>query len=86
MNEISNEKLLQMCKVWGKTALGARNKFIGLLPEVNRRKLYEKKFVSIFHFAAVMAGVSREQVQSSLNLANVFEKMPNLLSLLVTVW
>ncbi len=83
IKEISNEKLLNMCKVWGKMALGARNKFIGLLPEVNKRKLYAKKFVSIFHFAAVMAGVSREQVQSALNLANVFEKMPNLLALLV---
>ncbi len=83
IKEISNEKLLKMCKVWGKQTLAARNKFIGLLPEVNRRKLYEKKFVSIFHFAAVMAGVSREQVQSALNLANVFEQMPNLLALLV---
>lgn len=83
IKEITNEKLLEMCKVWGKTALGARNKFIGLLPEVNKRKLYEKKFVSIFHFAAVMAGVSREQVQIALNLAKTFEQMPHLFDLLV---
>ena len=37
------EKLYQLCKTFGARTLLWRQKFIGLLPEVNRRKLYEKK-------------------------------------------
>lgn len=41
--EISDEKLLELCAHWGHQLLQARYKFVGLLPEVNRRRLYEKK-------------------------------------------
>ncbi len=81
---ITDGQLYEMCRNFGREALLARNKFIGLLPEVNVRRLYErKKFVSIFHFAAVLAGVSKEQVRLVINLDKRFENMPQLREILV---
>lgn len=54
-----------------------RRKFIGLLPEVERRRLYEKKgFNSIFEFAAKLAGLSADQVRLALNLERRFADKP----------
>lgn len=73
ITEISDLELFRLCKTYGKNALLWRRKFIGLLPEINRRQLYERKgFSSIFEFAARLAGVSREQVKLALNLENRF--------------
>jgi len=41
--KISDEKLLRLCDQFGKQALLWRRRFIGLLPEVDRRRLYEKR-------------------------------------------
>ena len=61
-----------------------RRKFAGLLPEVNRRRLFEKKgFLSIFEFAKKLAGMSEPQVRLAVNLEKRFEKTPILKSLLV---
>ncbi len=74
---ISDEKLYLLCKRFGSQALTARRKFAGLLPEVFRRKLFEKKsFSSIYEFAAKLAGMSREQVDVVLRLDRRFESMP----------
>ena len=85
MKNISDEKLLAMCKMYGKQAIIARRKFLGLLPEVNRRRLFEKRgFNSIFEFAFKMAGVSEEQVRDVLNLEKRFVDKPNLHKALVS--
>lgn len=82
--ELSDEKLFQLCKEYGSRALLWRQKFIGLLPEVNRRGLYKKKgFSSVFEFAARLAGVSREQVERVLGLERKFEHLPMLKKMLV---
>ena len=82
---LSDEKLFRLCRMYGARSLEWRNKFIGLLPEVNRRKLYEKKgFGSIFEFAAKLAGVSKEQLGTVINLEKDFEDKPLLKRLLVT--
>lgn len=81
--EISDEKLLSLCERFGRRTLMWRRKFIGLLPEVNRRRLYEKKNChSIFEFAAKLAGLSEEQVRLALRLDRRFEDKPSLKSLL----
>ncbi len=81
---ISDEKLYQLCKSYGSQAIRWRRKFIGLLPEVNRRRLYEKKgCTSIFEFAAKLAGLSQDQVRLALNLEKRFSDKPALKSLLV---
>ncbi len=85
MENLTDEKLYDRCKFYGKLALNYRNKFIGLLPEVNRRKLYEQKgFSSIFEFAAKLAGVSQKQVQRVLQLDKKFADKPAIHEALVT--
>lgn len=82
---ISDEKLYELCQKYGQQARTWRQKFAGLLPEVARRKLYEKKgFGSIFEFAAKLAGMSEEQVRRVLNLEKKFEAMPILKTILVS--
>ncbi|OGJ43339.1 hypothetical protein A3I58_03760 [Candidatus Peregrinibacteria bacterium RIFCSPLOWO2_02_FULL_39_10] len=80
---ITDEKLYELCKKFGASALLWRQKFIGLLPEVNRRRLYEKKgFSSIFEFAFKLCGLSAEQVRLTLNLEKRFEDKPVLKKML----
>ncbi len=75
VEDYSDGKLLKLCSLYGRRSLKWRYKFIGLLPEVYRRKLYEKKgFSSIFEFAAKLAGVSEAQVRRVLNLDERCEK------------
>lgn len=77
--KITDEKLYELCQKYGAAARFWRQKFIGLLPEVNKRRLYEKKgFSSVFEFAFKLAGVSEEQVSRVLNLERKIEKMPEL--------
>ncbi|MFA6918144.1 MAG: hypothetical protein WC285_04945, partial [Candidatus Gracilibacteria bacterium] len=81
---LSDEKLYQLCQIYGERTRFWRQKFTGLIPEVFRRRLYEKKgFSSIFEFAKKLAGLSEEQVRLVLNLERRFEETPTLKSLLV---
>lgn len=83
-SNLSDKELYAICKKWGTQALQARWKFTGLLPEVNKRRLYEKKgYDSIFEFAAKLAGISVEQVRVVLNLERKFEDKPHLYQLLI---
>jgi len=69
--------------MFGARALEARRKFLGLLPEVERRRLYEKKgFRTIYDFAAKLAGVTRNHVDDILNADRSFEDKPVLKALL----
>jgi len=81
---ISDSDLYLQCKKYGAQTLEARRKFEGLLPEVNKRRLYEQKgFNSIFEFAAKLAGLNKEQVQRVLQLEKKFEDKPVLKEALV---
>lgn len=81
---LTDQNLYQLCKTYGERARIWRQKFTGLLPEVFRRKLYEKKgFSSIFEFAKKLAGMREEQVRLVLNLEKRFDRTPALKSLLV---
>ncbi len=81
--KITNEQLYELCKKYGSQARLWRQKFIGLLPEVNHRRLYEEKgFSSIFEFAAKLCGLSAEQVRLTLNLEKRFKDKPVLKSML----
>ncbi|MCK9186006.1 HNH endonuclease [Candidatus Gracilibacteria bacterium] len=80
---LSDESLYDLCKQYGERARIWRQRFAGLLPEVFKRKLYEKKgFISIFEFSKKLAGMSEEQVRLVLNLEKRFEEMPKLKTLL----
>lgn len=81
---MTDEVLYEQCKKFGKMALNARRRFAGLLPEVFRRRLFEKKgFSSIFEFAARLAGMSKEQVSLVLRLERKLENRPVLREALV---
>lgn len=83
MNSISSatdSELFDLCRRYGREALEARRKFLGLLPEVEKRQLWQKHgFSSIFEFAAKLAGVSEEQVRRVLSLEKRFVDKPRLL-------
>ncbi len=82
---MTDSELYALCKKWGAEALEARRKFIGLLPEVNARRLYERRgYSSIYHFAAVLGGVSKQLVNDVLRLEKRFEEMPRLHTALVS--
>ena len=81
---MTDEKLYQLCKQYGRKSLHWRRRFIGLLPEVNKRGLHEKKgFRSIFEFVAKLASLSQDQVRLTLNLERRLEELPALKGLLV---
>ncbi len=83
MKNYSDEKLLKLCVKFGARALKWRGRFLGLLPEANRRRIFEKKgFNSIFEFAYRLAGLSEEQVRLVLRLDLKFEDKPMLKGLL----
>lgn len=74
LSKISDKDLLALCQEYGTKAIAWRRKFIGLLPEVNRRELFLKKgFSDIYEFGARMAGLSREQVQRAIQIEKKFE-------------
>lgn len=80
---MTQQELLSKALYYGKQAIHWRYKFIGLLPEINRLRLFEKKnCTSIFEFAFKFGGLSEEQVRLALNLEKKFEKMPALKKLL----
>ncbi len=80
---MNDKELLEAAELYGKKLLHWRYKFTGLLAEINKRKLYEKKNCSsIFEFAAKFGGLSEEQVRRALNLDKKFESLPKLKELL----
>ncbi len=82
---MSDEVLLSVCVRYGEEARKWRNKFLGMLPEVNRRRLYEREgYSSIVEFAKKVGGVSEEQVRQVLQLKEKFEEVPVLQELLVS--
>jgi phage gpG-like protein len=67
--QIPDGELLSLCRQYGRNALLWRKKFEGLLPEVFRRRLYEKEnCLSVYEFAAKFAGFSEAQVNTALRV------------------
>ena len=61
---LSDRDLLTLCKKYGTQTKFWYRKFLGLLPEINRRRIYEKrKCASICEFAAKFGGVTKEQTE-----------------------
>ncbi len=80
---MTDEDLYEKAKLYGQNALHWRRKFIGLLPAINRRRIFAKKgFGSIFEFSFKIAGLNEQQVRNALNLARRFADKPTLKGLL----
>ena len=83
LEKLSDKELYSKCQYYGTVARVWRQKFIGLLPEVNRRRLYEKKgFDTVFEFAFKLCGLSDKQVRLALNLRERVEDKPALKKML----
>lgn len=81
----SDAQLLNAAVRYGEEARKWKDRFLGLLPEIERRRLYEQRgFSSVFHFAKILAGVSEEQVSRVLNVYRKFEATPVLQNLLTS--
>ena len=77
---VSDAELLSLCRECGRNALLWRKKFEGLIPEVLRRRLYEKENCSsVYEFAAKFAGLSEAQVNTVLRVERKLEGKPTLL-------
>ena len=84
VGNLSDHELLKQCEEFGAAALKWRQKFIGLLPEVNKRELYKKRGCgSIYEFAAKLAGLSIDQVKRVITLEKKLEDKPALHDALV---
>ncbi len=80
---MTDTDLLSRFEYFGKKALEYRNKVIGLLPEVSRRELYEKRGCSsVYEYAKKVAGLSEEQVSRALSVFKNFTDKPVLKKLL----
>lgn len=83
--DMNDEQLYRLCQKYGQQALFWRQKFVGLLPEVHRRELYRKNgCTSTFEFAAKLAGISYEHVQTVLRTEKRFRDFPSLHHLLIS--
>ncbi len=81
---MSDKELYAECKKWGLRALEAKHKFEGLLPEVNRRRLYERRgFETIYDFARIIGGLSRDQVNRVFSVCRKLEDKPVLQKMLI---
>ncbi|MDP4008404.1 MAG: hypothetical protein Q8P68_04405 [Candidatus Peregrinibacteria bacterium] len=75
VEKLSDKELITLCQKYGTQTILWKRKFIGLLPEVNSRRLYERKgFSTIYEFAARTAGLSREQVQRAIHVERRFRE------------
>lgn len=81
---MDNKELFEKFCFYGRAALDARNKCIGLLPEIYMRGIYlSRGYETIYEFAAKLAGVSKEQVNRVLNLERSYMDKPILHEALV---
>lgn len=68
-SQLSNKELHEKCSYYGNLIKKYKNKFIALIPEVNRRRVYEKHGMnSIYEYAAKHAGLSHDTIRKVLKL------------------
>lgn len=85
MEHVSDSELWCRAVQYGEAARKWRQKFLGLLPEVARRKLWRVHgFESVFVFAFKVGGVSKEQVERVLAVEERLRDKPVLHEMLVS--
>ncbi|PIQ77364.1 hypothetical protein COV82_04910 [Candidatus Peregrinibacteria bacterium CG11_big_fil_rev_8_21_14_0_20_46_8] len=78
-HQLSDSELYQKCKAYGLNARQWMRKFVGLLPEVQKRRLYKRRgCASIYEFAAKVAGMNYATVDRVLKIAKRLEDKPKL--------
>lgn len=85
MEHVSDSELWSRAVQFGEAARKWRQKFLGLLPEVNRRELWRVHgFESVFVFAFKVGGVSKEQVERVLMMEERLRDKPLLHEMLIS--
>jgi hypothetical protein len=80
---MTDNQLYDLCQQYGREARKWTNKFVSLLPEVYRRRLYRKKgFCSIHEFAAKVGGVGYRVVDEALRINEKLKDKPKLKALI----
>jgi len=83
---MNDKELYELCQQYGRETRKWKNKFVALLPEVYKRRLYKKYgYCSIREFGAKIGGVSYNVIDEALRLAEKFKEMPELLELMSEV-
>jgi len=81
--KMSDKNLYKYCKETGFNARIWNRRFIAVLPEVAKRRLYKKYgYCSLYEFAAKLAGVSRDNVDEVLRVDEKLKEMPKIRSLI----
>ncbi len=74
-----DQRLHEKFSEFGKNAREWMRKCVMMLPEIDRRRVWEKKgFSCIYEYAAKLAGMSRGTVNEALRVMNRIENMPEL--------
>jgi len=77
--DFDDKKLHEKFVEYGMNAKEWMRKCVFLLPEIEKRRIWEKKgFSSIFEYAAKLAGMSHKTVIDSLRILKKIEDKPNL--------
>jgi len=85
-NIMTDKQIYKLCQEYGGKSLKWEKKFIALLPEVYRRRIYKKfGFCSVHEFGAKLCGLSRNTVDEVLRLEEKFKDMPELLNLMDSI-
>lgn len=83
---MTDKQIYKLCCEYGSMSLTGRHKFVALLPEVFKRRIYRKyKYCSIYEFGAKLCGLSNNIVDEALRLGEKFKNMPELLDLMSKV-
>ena len=82
---VTDDDLYKRCRQYGANARLWTNKFAGLIPEVERRKLHRSHgYGSVYEFSAKLCGMTRQTVDEVLSLSQRLKGMPCLRRLLTT--
>lgn len=74
---MTDKKLYELCREYGSKIRFWKKKFVALLPEVAKRKLYKKyNFYSLYEFAAKLGGVGKKTVDEILRTYRRVEDKP----------
>ena len=82
---MTDKELYKLCCEYGGKTLLWKRRFVALLPEVEKRRLYLKYDIhSIYEFAAKVGGVSNNTVSEVLRVHEKLKEMP-LLRVLILI-
>ncbi len=83
-SNLTDQELYKKCQEIGALTLKYRKQFLGMIPEVFKRKLYlQHNMHGIYEFAAKLAGVNRETVNEILRIYRLLNNAPILQEKLV---